>query len=1165
MKNPLNDLSDLIRGEKAYAPLCRALRGKTGVFTADGLCDGAFFFLLSALKTDVNRRLLVLTASEKEAREAQSTLSAFFETRYFPARTPSYSPLETHGDDAGAERLSALAALAANEDFVLIATAAAALQKTVPPEKLARATLTLLPGDTLSYEALCRALTDLDFSPADRVEGEGQFSRRGGIVDFFAPGEAPVRVEFFGDEIERISEFDPISQKSTKPLTRARLTPSTELFLTADERAFCQAALEKELAAPRRSAQEKAFLESAQAALESGAQTAPDLFFDLCDTVNADLFSHLPDALCVVWNPERVFFSLDDESRNFNAFLEALAETGAFFAVSPENPYDRARLTARLRGARTLLSAPGGESGEPGELFLFRSRSAPLFGENIDLLCQILLELKSADYRVLIAAQSAFAAENLKNTLLDREIPAFAGAPSDCPDGQVCVFCPRTPAGVSARLSGFDLADRKICLLTESDPQGETAPVRRRKSAVSSMAKRAIDSHSDLNIGDYVVHEAHGIGLYEGIETLLADGVKRDFLKLRYAGGDLLYVPCSNLAPVSKYVGRGADGQIALSHMGSPQWKETKRRAKGAAKELARELVKLYSIRQNSPGYAFSPDSPWQQEFEDNFEFEETPGQLEATREIKRDMESDRPMDRLLCGDVGFGKTEVALRGVFKCVMDGKQAAILAPTTLLCLQHFRTVKARFRGYPVKIEMLSRLCTPKEKARVKEDLKTGACDIVVGTHALLQKDLKFRDLGFLTVDEEQRFGVAHKERLKQISANVDVLTLTATPIPRTLNMALSGVRDLSLLEEAPGDRRPVETFVSPYDEALIDAAIARELGRGGQIFYLINNIERLYGKAASLQSRHPRARVRAAHGRMDKGEIASLWQELSEGKIDLLVCTTIIETGIDLPNANTLIVEHAERLGLSQLHQLRGRVGRSWRKAYAYFTYPANRALPELAEKRLRAIREFTRFGSGFQLAMRDLELRGAGSLLGAEQSGHLEKIGYDLYLRLLSDAVLEQRGEAVRERTDCLIDLPIRARLSEAYVPAAADRIALYKRFSALQNETEDADLREELQDRFGPLPEEAENLFLVAELRRSAAECGFEKVSVLDRTLAFFIPKPDEELCALFSALYGKRFFVSRGEHPRLNLRLEPGADLIDTLREFLFHDREFAKEKES
>ncbi|MBO4913860.1 MAG: transcription-repair coupling factor, partial [Oscillospiraceae bacterium] len=679
--------------------------------------------------------------------------------------------------------------------------------------------------------------------------------------------------------------------------------------------------------------------------------------------------------------------------------------------------------------------------------------------------------------------------------------------------------------------------------------------------------RQKLQSYTDLSPGDLVVHVHHGIGRFVGIERIRLDGVEKDYIKIAYAGNDSLYIPATQLDLVAKYIGGGEDEdgnpRVKLSKLGGGDWSRTKSRAKAAAKDLAKGLIALYAERKRRPGFAFSPDSPWQREFEDAFDYAETDDQLRAIEEIKKDMESPEPMDRLLCGDVGYGKTEVALRAAMKCILDGKQAAILVPTTVLAQQHYSTSLARFGSFPVRIEMISRFRTPAERKRVLESTAEGRVDLLIGTHSLLQKKMRFKDLGLLIIDEEQRFGVTHKERLRELARQVDTLTLTATPIPRTLNMALSGLRDMSTLDMPPEGRRPVQTYVLEHSWDVVVDAIRRELGRGGQVYYLHNRVhDSNYGMgidacAAKLkQFLGEDVRLAVAHGQQSKEELESVMQDMVSGDIQVLVCTTIIETGIDIPNVNTLIVDNAQCMGLAQLHQLRGRIGRSSRRAYAYMTYPRNRELTEVAEKRLAAIREYAEFGAGFRVAMRDLEIRGAGNLLGPEQSGYMMTVGYDMYLQLLEEAILEERGEKKPRRSDTTADLTVSANLPESYIPSPEQRLDVYRRIAALQTQEDSRDLFDELLDRYGEPPKSVIALMDVALLRTAAAEVGVRDITQRDRNVTFTFGDgfPVEAVMRLCSSHRNRRrLTLSAGTEPKLTMKLEKDEDVLKSAHELI------------
>ena len=660
-----------------------------------------------------------------------------------------------------------------------------------------------------------------------------------------------------------------------------------------------------------------------------------------------------------------------------------------------------------------------------------------------------------------------------------------------------------------------------------------------------------IKNLSDLNVGDYVVHVSHGIGIFEGIVKREIHGVVKDYIKIRYAGTDMLFVPVTQMDLVTKYIGGKEEGVVKLNKLNSAEWAKTRARVKKAVKDMADELIKLYAKREASKGYAFGQDTDWQNDFERRFPYDETDDQLRCIQEIKADMERPVPMDRLLCGDVGFGKTEVAIRAAFKCVMDGKQCAVLVPTTILAWQHYQTFRNRMEGFPVKVDILSRFRTPREQEQVLEELRRGQIDVIIGTHRLVQKDVKFKDLGLCIIDEEQRFGVKHKETFKEMRNNVDVLTLSATPIPRTLNMAMSGIRDMSTIEEAPQDRQPVQTYVMEHDWGILTQAMNKELRRGGQVFYLHNRVDTIDSCAATIQKLIPDATVVVAHGKMSEEQLSKVWKRLLDHEIDILVCTTIIETGVDVSNCNTLIIEDADRLGLSQLYQIRGRVGRSSRRAFAYLTVTKGKALTDVATKRLEAIREFTTFGSGFRIAMRDLEIRGAGNILGAQQHGHMEAVGYEMYLKMLSDAVAVAKGEKPdTQATECQVDIRIGAHIPEDYIESLPQRIDIYKKIASVENDQDALDITDELIDRFGDPPESVKGLIDVSLLRNKAASLGIKEISQRTDSLLFYPEVVDMEAASRLAANLKGRVMLNAGAKPYLAVRVLKGEKPVDTMR---------------
>ena len=797
------------------------------------------------------------------------------------------------------------------------------------------------------------------------------------------------------------------------------------------------------------------------------------------------------------------------------------------------------------------------EACPPKHLFPLTAKQLPSYAGNLETAATDLKHYQKVEFGSLVLCGTRRRAEILQEMLREKGLSSFLCIPlTTLPKpGQILLAEGTLPFGMEYPLS-------KIAVLTEGQLIAKSEPRRKAAKKTGATNRQKLNSFTDLTPGDLVVHENYGIGRFVAMEQIKVDGAIKDYIKIAYQGSDTLFIPATQLDLVSKYIGGGAENEnVRLNKIGSDAWQKTKAKARKAAKDMAGELIQLYAARKRQLGYAFSPDAPWQKEFEDNFPYPETDDQLRCIADIKHDMESPQPMDRLLCGDVGFGKTEVALRAVMKAVMDGKQVAILVPTTVLAQQHYQTAVARFRGFPVNIDVLSRFRSPQLQKATIQKVRAGVVDLIIGTHKLLQKTVEFKDLGLLIIDEEQRFGVSHKERLKEMSKGVDVLTLSATPIPRTLNMALSGIRDMSTIEEPPADRYPVQTFVMEHNNAIIDDAIRREVERGGQVYYLHNRTETIDQCAGALRRRIPGLQVAVAHGQMGEDALGDVMQAMAEGEIQVLVCTTIIETGLDIPNANTLIIENADRFGLSQLHQLRGRVGRSTRHAYAYFTYKPDKNLTEIAEKRLSAIRDFAEFGSGFKIAMRDLEIRGAGNLLGAEQSGHMMSVGYDMYLKLLDEAVLEEKGQAPKT-PDCTADLNVTAHVDKSYVARGEERMDLYRRMAAIRSEEDADDLLDEIVDRYGEPPKGVLNLIDVALLRANARSCGIQDIKQKSGDVLFTLHNLNFEAITALCAHpdYKQRVtFLANSKLPTLRLKLSKGVDSLKQCKVFVEHYQNF------
>ncbi len=1128
----------------------------TGTQPVQRACVGA------AVAAGARRPMVFLCADEREARQLAGDLQSL--TGETPvtllAREWQFRPNAVSSREWERSRLAALHQMAAGNAPVVVATVDALLTRTMPPHRLTELSMTLEVGGRADLKELMDRLLQAGYSRCDQVEGVGQFALRGGILDVFSPlMEQPVRCEFFDDEIDSLGLFDPGTQRRTENVSAALLLPAAEVLpgLTPGGLTHLAEQIEKLAAKYVKKENGEKIAQTLRGDAErfrNGAEVnGLDRYLGLIYPDAAGGADYLPpDAVVFLCEGGRVEQRVKTVLLQLHQDTEALMEAGLMAGDAAEVCLSGEVLFARLADFPVVMldALPTSRHPlKPRGLLAINARQLSSYGGSLETAVTDLEHYRNTGSAVLVLCGGEVRAKNLLRLLEERSIPTvldLKGAAMPKP-GELRIT-------VGTLSAGCEWPALKLAVLTEGQL---TAPTQKKLKLKKDSNRQKLQSYTDLSPGDLVVHTHHGIGRFAGIQRMPVDGVEKDYIKIDYAGGDCLYVPVTQLDLVSKYIGGGEDQErTRLNKLGGTEWAKQKTKARKAAKDLAAGLTKLYAERQRRPGFAFSPDSPWQTEFEEAFPYAETGDQLQAIADIKKDMEQPRPMDRLLCGDVGYGKTEVALRAIMKCVLDGKQAAILVPTTVLAQQHYATACGRFKDFPVKIEVLSRFTTAKEQKRILEAARTGGLDLLIGTHKLLQKNMEFKDLGLLVIDEEQRFGVTHKERLKEMSRQVDVLTLSATPIPRTLNMALSGLRDMSTIEEPPADRQPVQTYVLEHDWGILEDAMRKELARGGQIYYLHNRVETIDLTASRIQKLlGPEVRVVVGHGKMGEQELSAVMQAMVDGEADVLVCTTIIETGIDIPNVNTLIMEDADRLGLAQLHQIRGRIGRSTRRAYAYLTYRQGKILQETAAKRLAAIREYVEFGSGFKIAMRDLEIRGAGNLLGPEQSGYLMSVGYDLYLKLLEEAVLEERGEEKKIETECAADLTLNANIPERYVASPEQRMDLYRRIAAIRTNDDAPDLMDEMIDRYGEPPKPVLALLDVALLRAAAAKAGVsditQKKDALRFTLAVFRPEALVQVCGL--AKYKFRLTLSAGETPMLTLKLKPGADVLETALELV------------
>ena len=1081
------NLRQLIKKLSEYEQIEEILEKTGRAVDISGLTGSGKAFIAASLCQNTDKDGIYVCDSEYQAKKVYSDLAYFFGENaiFYPAKEMEYFEVDAKSNELINERISALEKLAESQgSTVFVMSIDALLQYCVDFDGYRDSIITIKEGAEFKIEKLIKKLDDLGMVREDMVEGVGQFSVRGGILDVFPPTrENPVRIEFFGDEVDSIREFDTVSQVSISRLSEVNVGAVSE----------------------------KKAGESAKCCVLDYLSRSSLVFFDEPLKIS-----------------ERAEGFLEDINETVKTLIEkeVIKEAEESY-INDYNEILKKLLSMRFAGLYSMPQTP--KEYKPFARVSINMGAVNSFSGKMEFFFEDLASWVQSGYKIIALAGSEKKAQSLCEAIAGGGFSASLAAK----DGELL---PKTiSVEVGSLKKGFYMPEIKLCIVSDEEVFGKTVPKKRKSKKIDGASK--IKSFTDLNIGDYVVHQTHGVGRYEGLDTLTVDGCRKDYLKIVYSGDDFLYIPTEQLDLIQKYIGK--DGRVRLNRMGGADFAKQKAKVKQSTKELAESLIKLYGERQNAKGFAFSPDTDWQKEFEDRFPYEETDDQLRSIEEVKRDMESDRPMDRLLCGDVGYGKTEVALRAVFKAVMDGKQAAVLAPTTVLVMQHFNTFSSRMKNYPITVEMISRFKKPSEQQKILKRLKKGEIDVLIGTHSLLGKNVEFKDLGLLVDDEEQRFGVKHKERLKEFKTNVDVLTLSATPIPRTLHMSMVNIRDMSVLTEPPEERHPVQTFVMEYNEAVIEDAIKKELARGGQVYFLHNRVEGIETTARRLREAIPDAKIAYAHGKMDENEMESIMVDMLEGEIDVLVCTTIIETGLDIPNVNTIIIENADNFGLAQLYQLKGRVGRSSRRAYAYLTYRKNKTINEIAVKRLAAIREFTEFGSGFKIAMRDLEIRGAGNILGAEQHGHIDSVGYDMYCKILAESVDELTGTTHEEEWQAVIDITVDAFISPKYISNHSQRLDMYKKIASIESNDDYLEVSDELIDRFGDIPKGTQNLLTASLLRAEAKELGFCEITKKEDNFLFYYKNdPDLEAVSGLIGEYSGRILLSLGERPYISLR---------------------------
>lgn len=1128
MENPLLELQE-------YDNLVQALKSGKGPLQVTGTLDSQKVHLMYELgEASAFSWKLVVTYDDTRAKEIYDDLRSFTSRVWlYPAKDLLFYSADIHGNLMARQRIAVLRRLMEDREGVVVTTMDGLMDHLLPLKYLREQSITVESGQVIDLDVWKERLIAMGYERVAQVDGMGQFSIRGGIVDIFPlTEEVPVRIELWDDEVDSIRTFDLESQRSVEQLENITIYPAAEVVLSADQLAAGIRRLEKEEKTYEKALREQHKPEEAhrihtiigelRSGLDEGWRIGGlDAYIRYFCPDTVSFLEYFPQGESVIFldEPARLKEKGETVELEFRESMVHRLEKGYLLPGQTELLYPAAEILARMQKPYAVMLT-GLDQKLPGmkvnQKFSIDVKNVNSYQNSFEILIKDLTRWKKEGYRVILLSASRTRASRLASDLREYDLRAY------CPDGRegesgnaggegAGSADTGNPGAVNTSVRqvrpgeilvtygnlhrGFEYPLLKFVFITEGDMFGVEKKRKRRKK--TNYQGKAIQSFTELSVGDYVVHEEHGLGIYKGIEKVERDKVIKDYIKIEYGDGGNLYLPATRLESIQKYAGAEAK-KPKLNKLGGTEWNKTKTRVHGAVQEIARDLVKLYAARQEKAGFQYGTDTVWQREFEELFPYDETDDQMDAIDAVKKDMESRRIMDRLICGDVGYGKTEVALRAAFKAVQDSKQVVYLVPTTILAQQHYNTFVQRMKDFPVRVDMLSRFCTPARQKRTLEDLRKGMVDIVIGTHRVLSKDMQFKDLGLLIIDEEQRFGVAHKEKIKHLKENVDVLTLTATPIPRTLHMSLAGIRDMSVLEEPPVDRTPIQTYVMEYNEEMVREAINRELARNGQVYYVYNRVTDIDEVAGRVQALVPDAVVTFAHGQMREHELERIMADFINGEIDVLVSTTIIETGLDISNANTMIIHDADRMGLSQLYQLRGRVGRSNRTSYAFLMYKRDKLLREEAEKRLQAIREFTELGSGIKIAMRDLEIRGAGNVLGAEQHGHMEAVGYDLYCKMLNQAVLALKGETLEEDSyDTVVECDIDAYIPGRYIKNEYQKLDIYKRISAIETEEEYMDMQDELMDRFGDIPRSVENLLKIASIRALAHQAYVTEVVI--------------------------------------------------------------------
>jgi len=1121
-------IEEFLKNEKAQEYI-ETIQAKQSPIVVSGLTGVAKANIIAATKQATGKPICVITYNELQARQLQQDIASFLPNtsiQYFPKKEIASYDYLAESNELAFKRMEVFNSIYEEKNHIVITTIEAIMQKMLAKETLYKNVCKFRVGMHVELETLKSILVEMGYERNELIENKGEFSVRGGIVDIATGENTGVRIEFWGEEIDSIRTISIASQRSIQMLKETTIYPAHEFLLEKPLEDVIQEI-------------EKAFPEQREdiALLQSGSyRTKIEKYFPFFYTKQATFLDYIRKDYCVIVDEmDKIEQRRDNIIIETKNLMQTLTEKERFIpkaiellhAYTMQIPFLENTIVY-LQNQDILTSKTRGNC-----VFAFQYREVNFYKSEVEILLQALEEARQNKKKIILLGGKEESTKKIATLLQEKEfVYQYVKDTYVTPTPGIILLLE------GAFSSGFEWMEENVIVITTGEIFAKDKK-RRKASTVFKQGEKVV--YADLKIGDYVVHKHHGIGIFIGVNTITSDHITKDYIKIKYKNDDILYIPTNALDSIRKYVG-GGEAAPKINKLGSKEWENTKTKVKRNLQEVAKELIELYAKRQKVKGYAFSPDTPWQKQFEDSFPYVETEDQLRCIEETKKDMEAEKPMDRLLCGDVGYGKTEVAIRAAFKAVVDQKQVAYLVPTTVLANQQYESFKARMEAFPIRVELLNRFRTKKEQEDVIRKLKLGEVDVVIGTHRLLSKDVEFKDLGLLIIDEEHRFGVKDKEKIKQLKTSVDVLTMTATPIPRTLHMSVVGVRDMSVIYEPPQNRKPVQTYVIEYDEEIIREAITKELEREGQVIYLFNNVEKIEQKAAQIEELVPEAKVTFAHGKMTGKQLEEKMEDFIQKEVNVLVCTTILESGIDIPNANTIIVENADRLGLAQLYQIRGRVGRSDKQAYAYITYKRDKLLSEVADKRLKAIKEFTEFGSGFKIAMRDLEIRGAGSLLGEIQHGHLEQVGYDTYCKLLDEVVKQMQGVKVEEEQEVQIDMNVSSYIPDTFIENSSQKIEIYQNIALCRTEEDIQNVIDEVIDRYGAMPREVENLLEIARIKELCKKAGVVKIAQKPQAMVFYI---EEAKCHMENMntmiqTYGNLLRFSPGANPYITLKVK-------------------------